>query len=374
MCTRVPCCTLTTLPPAGDAIVLTSELTFTIIFTVEMAAKFVAFGVVGKGSYFGDPWNWVDALVVAIGWVPYTTSVGNISSLRVLRLIKACADLPGLRVTVGTLINAIPNTFAVLAFGLLYMLLWALIGLQMWAGVMAGTCSYASPITNETVLLPEARCALPCSEISGELCSSTYGNVCPSLIADTFETESFCIRGPNPDSGITSFDNVGSALLTSFIAIVAEGWIDTMYQLWEAWGIKPLVSIIFTFHRFFGVWAIFQVRLWRVKRHRAGLSYSIAWGCPGHCRRRHHGVQPRVGPKQSAQGRQGYDCRQPPRLARRHCCRRIDWRPSFEPRRERRGCGPPELPQPRLSSPSRRPPEQLCCCRGSPPRRPPRAP
>lgn len=29
-----------------------------VVFTVEMIAKLIAFGIWGKGSYFGDPWNW----------------------------------------------------------------------------------------------------------------------------------------------------------------------------------------------------------------------------------------------------------------------------------------------------------------------------
>ena len=245
-------CTPFALP--GNYVVRQGEFSFTVVFTAEMALKIYAFGVFGHGSYFGDPWNWVDSLVVAIGWASYTTTVGNISSLRVLRLIKACTDLPGLRVIVGTLVSALPNMLAVLAFGLTYMLLWALIGLELWAGVMSGTCSYTTA-ANDTVLLSESRCALSCAQFVGALCSTTYGDACPTLIVDHAETPSFCIRGPNPNFGQTSFDNTGAALLTSFLAIVAEGWVETMYQLWEAWGVKALVSILFTFHRFFGVWA-----------------------------------------------------------------------------------------------------------------------
>lgn len=39
----------------------------------------------------------------------------------------------------------------------------------------------------------------------------------------------------------------------------ATGWVDPMYLLWDAWGLKPLVSVMFTFHRLFGIYAIIQV-------------------------------------------------------------------------------------------------------------------
>ena len=267
----------------GNIAVQNSEIIFTILFTVEMALKLAAFGVYGRGSYLGDPWNWIDALVVAIGWVTSTTTVGNVSALRVLRLIKSTAKLSGLRVTVSALVNSIPNTTATLLFGVIYLLLWALVGLEIWDGVIAGTCAYTNA-TGVVKLLNEQRCALSCDQFAGAECTRTYGDACPPLIAEFAEVESFCVRGSNPDSGKTSFDNVGSALFTSFIAVVAEGepglarvpcrelcrrphaaasphagWVDPMYFLWEAWGLKPLVSILFTFHRFFGVYAIIQV-------------------------------------------------------------------------------------------------------------------
>ena len=46
------------------------ELIFNILFTAEMTIKMIALGVLGEGRYLSDPWNKMDAFVVAMGWLP----------------------------------------------------------------------------------------------------------------------------------------------------------------------------------------------------------------------------------------------------------------------------------------------------------------
>lgn len=44
---------------ARNQAIASSELPFNLIFTVEMLIKLIAYGVWGRGSYFGgDKWNW----------------------------------------------------------------------------------------------------------------------------------------------------------------------------------------------------------------------------------------------------------------------------------------------------------------------------
>ena len=50
-------------------IVEKSELWFTVAFTIELAVKVVAMGLIGKGSYLSDRWNWLDCIVVIVGCV-----------------------------------------------------------------------------------------------------------------------------------------------------------------------------------------------------------------------------------------------------------------------------------------------------------------
>ena len=80
-----------------------SEIVFTILFTIEMVVKMVAMGFFwDKGSYLRDPWNWLDFLVVVMGYVSMLPGVENVSSLRtfrILRPLKTMTTIPGMRVS-----------------------------------------------------------------------------------------------------------------------------------------------------------------------------------------------------------------------------------------------------------------------------------
>lgn len=57
--------------------------------------------------------------------------------------------------------------------------------------------------------------------------------------ANNCDKESICVEGWNgPNKGITSFDNIGFAMLTVFQCITMEGWTPIMYwvntQRWIA--------------------------------------------------------------------------------------------------------------------------------------------
>jgi len=51
-------------------------------------------------------------------------------------------------------------------------------------------------------------------------------------IDDLFMNSSLCLQNePNPDSGLTNFDNILYSLLNVFVIITLEGWVDIMYKI-----------------------------------------------------------------------------------------------------------------------------------------------
>ena len=95
------------------------ELTFNILFTIEMFMKIIALGfVVGRFSYLRDQWNVLDFIVVTTSWLPLLLSLlgielaGNmqaIRSFRLLRPLRTVSRFPTLKKLVVAVLLAIPQ-------------------------------------------------------------------------------------------------------------------------------------------------------------------------------------------------------------------------------------------------------------------------
>lgn len=74
---------------------------FTIFFTLEMIFKVIAYGFIfHKKSYLRDGWNWLDFIVVIIGWIELIPSIPNfrgIRTFRVLRPLRAINSITNLK-------------------------------------------------------------------------------------------------------------------------------------------------------------------------------------------------------------------------------------------------------------------------------------
>lgn len=72
---------------------------FTVIFTAESVFKILAYGfIVHRNAYLRDGWNWLDFIVVIIGWIELIPSIPNLKGLRTLRVLRPLRS-----------INAIPS-------------------------------------------------------------------------------------------------------------------------------------------------------------------------------------------------------------------------------------------------------------------------
>lgn len=121
-----------------------------IFFIVEAAAKILALGfVIGKKTYLRDPFNVLDfiiAISALCNFILDRTTKTNINYVKALRALRALRPLrivsrnEGMRNVVNSLITAIPSLFNVLLICLLFILVFAILGVQLFKGAL-GSCS-----------------------------------------------------------------------------------------------------------------------------------------------------------------------------------------------------------------------------------------
>lgn len=101
------------------------------VFTLELLLRFYAAG--SLRSFFEDPWNVFDLVVVTACYVPALGATMSVArTLRVLRTLRAIAVFPTLRKIVGALLRSLPamGHVAFLLFILVYV--YAVIGTSIF--------------------------------------------------------------------------------------------------------------------------------------------------------------------------------------------------------------------------------------------------
>mmetsp|Transcript_43521 Transcript_43521/g.105631 ORF Transcript_43521/g.105631 Transcript_43521/m.105631 type:complete len:2203 (+) Transcript_43521:102-6710(+) len=195
-----------------SAFVNISDIFFTAAFTLEFMLKVVAMGfsVPTTTAYLSNGWNQLDFCVVAVSLVSLfassssaLTAVKTLRSLRALRPLRVIAHNPGMRLVVNSLLMALPGVIHVLLIQLLFLLIFGILGVQLFMGRFADC-------TDASILLRED-------------CTGTFTYV------DVNGTELTATRRwQNPDIG--HFDDVFSAILTLFEMSMLERWPEVMYR------------------------------------------------------------------------------------------------------------------------------------------------
>ena len=264
-----------------------AEIIFTVVFTLELLVKSVAMDFIySKGSYLRDPWNVIDFLVVVLGLIAFSPSVGNytaIRTVRVLRPLRTITGVEGMRVLVSTLMRSIPMLLDVLVLCAFAFFIFGIIGVQTFKGVLRNRChTVTGVVENPELGIWEPRLELA-ADLQDDICSGPLWYTFEGMRGDNviewspLGEEPFwaysgakngtglnncpggmvCSEYENPNFGITNFDNILYAWLTIFQAISMEGWTDIMYQVQDA--VNPWVWIYFVIMIVFG--SFFAVNL-----------------------------------------------------------------------------------------------------------------
>lgn len=100
--------------------------------------------VMERGAYLRDMWNWLDFLVVVVGWLTLSgaTSSGAsaLRSIRVLRPLRTITRVRGMKVLVSSIITSIPSLANVFFLCLFFFTIFGIMGLQLFAGTLRNRC------------------------------------------------------------------------------------------------------------------------------------------------------------------------------------------------------------------------------------------
>ncbi|XP_050730127.1 sodium channel protein 60E-like isoform X4 [Eriocheir sinensis] len=252
-----------------------AEYMFLAIYSAEMMIKTVAKGfILNKYTYLRNPWNWLDFVVIASGYVTLVielgdmdVQLGNLAGLRtfrVLRALKTVSIMPGLKTIINALLNSIKQLVEVMTLTVFCLMVFALFALQVYMGVLKNKCvrSIRGNVTGE-----EWRAWRDNSKNwfieNGtnhpdigfpRLCGNATGaRVCPegfSCLPDV---------GDNPNFGYTNFDNFLWSMLTTFQLITLDFWEDVYNKVIATGG--PLQVVFFAIVVFFGSFYLINLML-----------------------------------------------------------------------------------------------------------------
>nr|XP_011743697.1 voltage-dependent L-type calcium channel subunit alpha-1C isoform X28 [Macaca nemestrina] len=212
------------------------EYLFLIIFTVEAFLKVIAYGLLfHPNAYLRNGWNLLDFIIVVVGLfsaiLEQATKADGANALggkgagfdvkalrafRVLRPLRLVSGVPSLQVVLNSIIKAMVPLLHIALLVLFVIIIYAIIGLELFMGKMHKTCYNQEGIAAEDDPSP---CALETGH--GRQCQN--GTVCKP-------------GWDGPKHGITNFDNFAFAMLTVFQCITMEGWTDVLYWVNDAVG------------------------------------------------------------------------------------------------------------------------------------------
>ena len=193
---------------------------FLAVFSVEAALKVGAMGfAMHRNSYLRDAWNVGDFSIVLLGFVSEIFSGNKLNFIRLVRLVRplrAIRRIRGMRVLVNTLFAAIPMMRDVLGLLILVMYVFAILGIQMWKGVLHKRC-YAEMGSSYSFVYND-------TSVCG---SRTCGSVDNLNITCDIKTNMYTEQTFN-------FDYIWYAMLLVFKVVTLDDWPENMKMVQDA--------------------------------------------------------------------------------------------------------------------------------------------
>ncbi|XP_038154353.1 calcium channel, voltage-dependent, L type, alpha 1F subunit isoform X2 [Cyprinodon tularosa] len=220
------------------------EYVFLIIFTIETFLKILAYGLVmHPSSYIRNGWNLLDFVIVIVGLFsvvletmthkssgeqapthhmpgkPGGLDVKALRAFRVLRPLRLVSGVPSLQIVLNSIMKAMVPLLHIALLVLFVIIIYAIIGLELFIGRMHRTCYY---IGTDNFVEDEP---VPCAFAGHGRQCNVNGSECRG-------------KWDGPNGGITNFDNFFFAMLTVFQCITMEGWTDVLYWMNDAIGFE----------------------------------------------------------------------------------------------------------------------------------------
>lgn len=143
----------------------------------------------------------------------------------------------GLQVVLKSILKALAPLMQIGLLVMFAILIFAIIGLEFYSGALHKTCYAIDNLGKQEVvtyfidkdhhfsvdeIVTEGERQVPCYE--GDAATAPSGAYTCDLSVSTCEE-----KWEGPNSGITSFDNIGYAMLTVFQCVTMEGWTNILY-------------------------------------------------------------------------------------------------------------------------------------------------
>ena len=116
------------IPPHFLEIVAWLDVGITLFFLIEIVVRFI--GEPNKKSFFKNPWNVFDTLIVVVSLIPIQDSemalIGRL--IRIFRVLRMVSIVPELRLLLNSLIKALPQLGYVILLMFIIFYIYAAIG------------------------------------------------------------------------------------------------------------------------------------------------------------------------------------------------------------------------------------------------------
>jgi voltage-gated sodium channel len=101
-----------------------------IIYVIELILRWV--GKESKKEYFSDGWNYFDIFVILVSCIPDIGPFSALRALRILRILRALHTITELQLISEVLIRSISSLFYTAIFFLIFMYIYAVIGVSLF--------------------------------------------------------------------------------------------------------------------------------------------------------------------------------------------------------------------------------------------------
>ncbi|XP_066566462.1 voltage-dependent L-type calcium channel subunit alpha-1D [Amia ocellicauda] len=247
------------------------EYVFLIIFTIETFLKILAYGLVmHPSSYIRNGWNLLDFVIVIVGLFsvvleqlthkpgeahhmggkPGGLDVKALRAFRVLRPLRLVSGVPSLQIVLNSIMKAMVPLLHIALLVLFVIIIYAIIGLELFIGKMHKTCFYVGTGTHShthtlthtltvthmtlwALCTPTTPCVPADINVEDDPVPCAFAGHGRQCLQNGTECRG---RWGGPNGGITNFDNFFFAMLTVFQCITMEGWTDVLYWMNDAMG------------------------------------------------------------------------------------------------------------------------------------------
>ena len=96
-----------------------------------------------KHTFLRDGWNWLDFVVILMSYLTLVVDLSQFAAVRTVRVFRALKSVnvvPGLKKIVGAIVYSVENLRDVILLTVFILAIFALLGLQVYMGVLTRIC------------------------------------------------------------------------------------------------------------------------------------------------------------------------------------------------------------------------------------------